>query len=111
MRDERVDQVSSIAMMKCPRFESCSAPICPLDTLQKLRDYRSGESKCTLSKTIRRRIGRTAGLEHEGLTKSEWVAEQRWGAMTDNERKQRTAHLRRFSANLKRKTTTLENRE
>jgi len=40
-------------MCSCPRFSSCSAPICPLDTSKDLRTgpFR-GEPKCTLGKEL-----------------------------------------------------------
>ena len=33
-------------MYKCPKFNSCSAPICPLDPNWKLRPYLDGERVC-----------------------------------------------------------------
>src|SRR5690554_1712959 len=32
--------------MSCPRFDSCNAPICPMDPHQKQRVYLSGEAVC-----------------------------------------------------------------
>lgn len=35
------------AMRQCPRFSSCSAPICPLDPNWRLRDMVAGDPTCT----------------------------------------------------------------
>lgn len=32
--------------LTCPRFESCSAPICPIDDDWRLRTHRKGEAVC-----------------------------------------------------------------
>lgn len=34
--------------MKCHRFDSCSAPICPIDPEMKRRTYSKGEAICRL---------------------------------------------------------------
>ena len=34
-------------MSKCPRFNSCSAPLCPLDEDWRLRDMVAGDPTCT----------------------------------------------------------------
>ena len=33
-------------MYDCPKFESCSAPICPLDSKWQLRTHLNGERVC-----------------------------------------------------------------
>ncbi len=38
--------MNSIKMCDCPRFDKCSAPICPLDREWSLRVYRKGEPIC-----------------------------------------------------------------
>jgi hypothetical protein len=43
----------------CPRFDTCSAPKCPLDSLYKVRTQRfSDEPKCTMRKSVRLKIVR-----------------------------------------------------
>jgi hypothetical protein len=37
---------SNETMTMCPKFESCSAPMCPLDPDWRLRVYRKGEPIC-----------------------------------------------------------------
>jgi hypothetical protein len=38
--------MNALKMCDCPRFDRCSAPICPLDTDWKVRPYRKGEPIC-----------------------------------------------------------------
>jgi hypothetical protein len=38
--------MNATKMCDCPRFDKCSAPICPLDTDWKHRVYRKGEPVC-----------------------------------------------------------------
>ncbi len=55
----------------CPKFDDCSAPKCPLDSLYHKRSPRMiGEEKCTMRKSIRLRIVRENpgyNLPYEGL--------------------------------------------
>ena len=37
---------TAIEMAQCPRFDRCSAPICPIDTGWRTRAHRKGESVC-----------------------------------------------------------------
>ena len=37
---------STTAVRDCPKFDTCSAPICPLDPDWRLRVYRKGEPIC-----------------------------------------------------------------
>jgi hypothetical protein len=59
-------------MRDCQKFESCSAPFCPLDTEERVA-Y-SDEPKCKLDKTSRFLIGE--GHPRHGLTKREWAGKQ-----------------------------------
>ena len=43
---------------KCPRFERCSKPLCPLDSDKKLRMKYPEEPICTLPNNILRKIKR-----------------------------------------------------
>ncbi len=38
--------MNTLKMYHCPRFDRCSAPICPVDPDWKLRVYRKGEPIC-----------------------------------------------------------------
>ncbi len=38
--------MNPMKMSDCPRFDKCSAPICPLDSDWRLRVYRKGEPIC-----------------------------------------------------------------
>lgn len=100
-------------MKKCPRFEICSVPICPLDSGQDNRTYLKREPRCTLSKAIRHRIGVAAGLPRQGLTKSEWAAKERWRGISESERTRRTVNLRPFRSILHgcQETNTMWGRE
>lgn len=42
----RQPHASPISIERCPKFETCSAPICPLDCDYKLRSYLDGEPVC-----------------------------------------------------------------
>ena len=54
-------------MYSCPKFVSCSCPVCPLDsayaTGNRLR--LEGEAECTLAASARYALGE--GLKHHGL--------------------------------------------
>lgn len=84
-------------MQRCPRFERCSAPICPLDLCQDTRDYFPGEPKCGLAKTRRMAIAKGTKLPRKGMTKKEWAAFQRWEQMDDIARRQKLAYLTQIS--------------
>jgi len=94
------EEPESLGIMQlCPKFLQCSAPICPLDSLQDERTYLKGEPKCTLSKAKRVKIGTEAGLERKGMTKPEWAASLRWEAQTEAEKARKLANLRPGSPN------------
>ena len=57
-------------MIRCPRWQRCSAPICPLDPHKELRSGAvADEKRCTLGKAKRMELG--ALLPSRGL----WPAE------------------------------------
>jgi len=74
-------------MRRCPRWNKCSVPICPLDLNQSARVKLPGEEKCTLAKSIRTRIGRDTSLPMQGMTSREWSASQRYAQLSDDARK------------------------
>lgn len=89
------DEIESLKIMeKCPKFQRCSAPVCPLDLLQDERDSLKDEPKCTLAKSICHRIGKGTTLKRQGYTKGEWAAKKRWEKVPEDEKRRRTAHLR-----------------
>jgi hypothetical protein len=81
----------------CPRFDRCSVPICPLDLLQDERDGLLSDSKCTLAKSYRLKIGQNTTLKRKGLTKLEWAAKQRWDNLSETQKVNKKAVLREFS--------------
>lgn len=48
-------------LMNCPRFNGCSANICPLDTAVSLRNKLSGENTCPF--TIKKRSKDQKGMK------------------------------------------------
>jgi hypothetical protein len=63
------------SMMKaCPRFEKCSANICPLDPLWRKRVHREGEPICGLA---REAVKDGADRRLEGYIPQEMLAEVR----------------------------------
>ena len=83
-------------MRQCPRFERCDVPICPLDLNQDNRTNLSGEKRCTLAKSYRLRIGKSAGLPKKGLTRREHASRLRWESLNEFEKKRRIDNLRPF---------------
>jgi hypothetical protein len=96
MKTTNPEQKSAAIMSKCPRFNRCSVPVCPLDLLQDGRSRLRGEPLCGFSKARRHRIGKDAKLPRQGLTKREWAAYLRWQRLPESERRRRTAGLRPF---------------
>jgi len=87
---------STKIMRQCRYFESCSAPLCPLDLLQEFRDKLPGEAECTLPKSKRIRIAENTKLPWKGMTKTEWAARLRWKRLPASEKDIRIAKLRGF---------------
>ena len=75
-------------MEKCPRFQSCNAPKCPLDYFQDKRTELEGDDKCALPKSIRKRIGKGTALKYQGMTKREWAGKKIWDAKSDEEKRE-----------------------
>jgi hypothetical protein len=76
MTEFRENAKNSERMEKCPLFDDCAAPRCPLDTNCEQRIYYSGEPKCTSEKYIRYFIGKD--MEHCGMTSKEWDGYKRF---------------------------------
>ena len=58
-------------MEKCPSFNSCDAPKCPLDEFYDDRVYYTGEPKCVATKRTRVQLG--LNMEHFGLLPREYL--------------------------------------
>ena len=63
-------------MMRCPHFDTCDAPKCPLDELYDVRVKLPGDETCTLRKVDRLRLG--ADLPKRGLFPAEIAAYERF---------------------------------
>ncbi|MFA5047985.1 MAG: hypothetical protein WC516_03015 [Patescibacteria group bacterium] len=74
-------------MKRCPRFEHCSSPKCPLDYWQDDRIVLTGDEKCGVAKSIRMRIGKDTELPLKGLTKREFLGRQQWEQKSESERR------------------------
>jgi hypothetical protein len=73
-------------MARCPRFNTCSAPSCPLDLKHDERMVLEGEDRCTLGKKKRMAIAAGTPLPRQGMTKPEWAGAQRWLNLPDSEK-------------------------
>lgn len=69
-------------MKKCPRFDTCSCPNCPLDQFYKSSFALPGEEKCKLSKKLRQKIG--SDLPWKGLTPKELAGVLGWMKKSEN---------------------------
>ncbi len=83
-------------MSRCPRFDRCSVPVCPLDPSQDERDILPGEPKCALPKAKRYAIGKDSDLPRKGLTKREWAGLTRWQGLSEAEKACQEVNLRGF---------------
>lgn len=80
-------------MTKCPRFKFCDINICPLDKLSPFRNKLKKEPNCTLSKSIRQKIGTEFGLPKLGLTNREFVGYKKWQSKSEEEKSEITKRL------------------
>lgn len=87
MKQIITEEENTKIMKKCPRFQFCNAPICPLDYFQDERVELEGEEKCALAKSTRKRIGKGTILPHQGMTKREYAGMKIWEAKSDKEKK------------------------
>ena len=76
----------------CPRFDGCSVNVCPLDPLQNDKNRLQNEPKCTMRKSVRKRIGKkhSKALPLKGLTKREHSGMKNWHDKTPAEQKRIT---------------------
>jgi hypothetical protein len=84
--------------IKCPKFNSCSAPLCPLDIDYNKRSYLKGEPRCSLRRAKRLKYGSV--LPNKGLFPKEYSALKRWQSKSEEERtkfiKNATDRLKNF---------------
>ena len=93
-----MNEASKIRIMQqCPRFERCSAPICPLDVDQDNRSYITGEPKCSLPKSKRIAIAQNTALPRQGMTGKEWSGMIHWNRKSEVEKLSKLAKLRQVS--------------
>ena len=89
-------------MYRCPRYNFCNAPICPLDPDYKLRVFVNGDEKCTLSKRLRMMLG--VNLDNKGLKPREKAGLDIWNSRS-NESKELA--LRKGKENIDKSKFTL----
>ena len=75
----------------CPRFFTCSVPLCPLDPDVGKRVKMQGEAPCPLGKTRRMRIAAAKLLPNRGLFPRELASLLAWEALPPEERARRGA--------------------
>ena len=76
-----------LPMLDCPRFDWCSAPICPLDRgMEKRTGPFAREPECRLPKAKRMELGKE--LPWRGLWPAELAAQERWQHNSHEERLQ-----------------------
>ena len=72
---------------ECPRFNRCSVNNCPLSFSYPLFKYpEDRETRCSLAKSIRVRIGSKYELKYQGMTAKEWGATKRCLNIEEKER-------------------------
>jgi len=89
--------IEKIPYYECPSFDSCSAPLCPLDPDIDKRIRYPDEDKCKAHKTTRERIGRKYPelLPYQGLTKREWAGKKRSDSLTPSEKNELLRRLKK----------------
>jgi len=88
---------SLVLMKKCPRFDRCNAPDCPLDlNLDKITRLKD-EPKCDLPKRRRMKIAEGSTLMRRGMTKKEWGGYMSWQKLTPAQKRAKSANLKRGS--------------
>lgn len=93
---ESRETLSLESMSFCSRFETCSAPKCPLDILIEMRTDTDKDLKCGMSKATRHKYWQSLPenirnlLPYEGYFSSEYnrikAARDRWESMAQEEK-------------------------
>ena len=81
---------------ECPRFNHCSANVCPLDPLSDEKETLESEDICKVEKPTRLRIGAKYPdlLRFVGYKKREYQSKQAWNNLTPEKR---TSNLQRLA--------------
>jgi len=85
------------ASEECSRFQKCDCSDCPLETKKYYSDKSDPTKKCTLAKSIRKRIGLKWHLKNKGLKSRELKSKQRWDALPESVKEERKERLRKIS--------------
>ena len=90
------DLLSIKTMSYCSRYNSCEAPICPLDILVKKRTYAEGDPECEMAKATRHKYWENmpdplkSELPYRGYFEREFTrimaARERWESLSEEER-------------------------
>jgi hypothetical protein len=89
---------------ECPSFERCNANVCPLDPFQHEKETLEGEDVCRAEEPTRLRIGEKYPqiLKERGLTHKRFQAQERWNALSNEQRQFRLQGLEKARKLLKR---------
>lgn len=90
-----------LPMLDCPKWQRCSAPLCPLDremasrgkTIDARKDGGVKEPRCSLSKAKRMKLG--AELPGLGLFPRELAGMRAWAVKTEAEKASQLARVRK----------------
>lgn len=84
---------------ECPRFSHCSVNKCPLhiDFLKLGSSPEDRETKCTLAKTIRKRLGLKWNLPNKGLTQREMSSAKLWANLPETEKRAKIENIQKIS--------------
>lgn len=85
------------AMSECPRFAFCDCNNCPLSVIFYNSLPEDNTPKCTLAKSIRKRLGLKWKLKNKGLTARELNAQNKWDSMPEEEKQARIKKLQENS--------------
>ena len=90
------DLLSIKTMSYCSRYNSCEAPICPLDILVKKRTYAEGDPECGMARATRHRYWENMPeelkkeLPYQGYFQGEFTrlkaARERWESLSEGEK-------------------------
>ena len=90
------DLLSIKSMSYCSRYNSCEAPICPLDILIKRRTYAEGDPECGMARATRHRYWENMPQElkkelpYQGYFQGEFTrlkaARERWESLSEEEK-------------------------
>ncbi len=101
-----LDTLTMRSMKFCSRFESCSAPKCPLDPCVNSRTEADGDPKCTMPKATRHKYWLSMpedlkdALPFQGYLEAEFkrikAARERWESLPEDDKAAVKDRLRKF---------------